>query len=227
MSFDPIADLMNGLNTTATGERERSRPCPGLGIYILESFGPKNTEKGVILCATLRVGQPAPGSQKKSGDSVEIAWFISKPKTEGGENEKARGRDFVNALVGAPKGSPAGETSLKLSQPTQPGMGICIAIDTKTTTYKKKDGTPGTGSEYTYSHVPGQAPEAIAANRAALIGMAQAAAPAAAPPPYTGVPHAAATPAAFPMQTATVAPTAPPVAPPAPAAGSPLAFLFK
>lgn len=211
MTFDPLAEFFDGLNTTATGQRERNRPCEGRGIYALDSFGPKKTDKGYIITASLRVIRPAPGSTRKPGEEVEIAWFTYKGKTEGGENEKARARDFVNALLSRPNMTPAKEESTKFAGPTQPGRGLLVEIEAKTNTYTRKDKTTGTGTNYTFIPVPGQSNETVVKVRAQVEAWAGA--------------EAAANPAPAPEPVAPVVPVAPAAAPAA-APGSPLAFLF-
>ncbi len=162
--FDPLAGLFDGLNTKSQSAGGRSRPDVGVGVYVLEKYGPKQTEKGVIMEAKLRIAKVAEGSQNKVGDQVELAWFIYKGPKEGGENEKARARDFVNALLGRPQMTPAGPESRKLSAREQPGSGIAVQIEGKDISYKKKDGSKGEGRNYAYSHLP-QSGEQIASQR--------------------------------------------------------------
>ena len=188
MSYDPIADFLSGLDTQASGSSDRDRPDEGRGTYALDDYGPKKTEKGFIMVASLRVVKPAPGSTKKPGESCEIAWFIYKGAKEGGENEKARARDFVNALLCRPEKTPAGQASAKLVQPTQPGHGILIEIEGKHRTYTRKDGTRGENVNYTYHSVTGQTPQSIQAMRSQIELLKGNNAPATPPPAAAPVP---------------------------------------
>lgn len=177
MAFDPLADLFSGFNTDASDVFERRRPCVGKGIYLLSNYGPKSTQDGTIIQAELMVAQPAPGSTRAPGDIVELAWFVYKGKKEGGDNEKARGREFVNALMGYPRGYHSGADALKLSQPTQPGMGTAILIEAEDVEYVKK-GTDvkRKARNYTFGNIP-QTLEQVAAQRAKMSSMTAAPAP--------------------------------------------------
>jgi hypothetical protein len=172
MTFDPLADLFSGLDTQAQSGYA-SEPATGRGIYALTNYGPKKTDAGYIAVAKLQVVKAPEGSNKKPGDKAEISWFIYKGVKEGGERERGRARDFVNALLGRPQMTPAGQQSAQLASDAQPGRGILIEIEatTKTFTYTKgeKAGQKGTGMEYEYHHIPGQTGETIKAMRERLV----------------------------------------------------------
>lgn len=154
MTFDPLAQLFDGFNTTAR-PGNRSRPALGIGIYALETYGPKNTDKGVIMSASLRCVKTPNENEMKVGEQVELAWFIYKSAKEGGENEKARGRDFVNALLGRAAGTPAGEDTRKLSDARQPGRGVLVQIKGEDRSWRSKDGTrSGTTTNYSFTTIP-------------------------------------------------------------------------
>lgn len=147
--FDDDLDPNAGLN---------NRPDLGRGLYVLSRYFPKKTTKqGNIIVAELLVVTPPQGGEKKPGEMVSIAWFVSKVGIAG-RYEKARASGFVRSLLGMPEkdgsGKPtnAGPASQKLIHETQPGTGLMIVIN----------GEPnGQYRNYRFEHVPGQTPDKI------------------------------------------------------------------
>lgn len=218
--------LFDGFNTELDpNAKHHNRPDLGRGVYMLARYYVKPTFKqGNILIAELIVAQPAPGTTRAPGDKVSLAWYPAKTGLAG-QYEKARAALFVTGLLGLPPKSDAGAAAKRLRADDQPGTGIALVIT----------GEPnGEYRNYTFDHIPGQTGEVITANRAKVLAMMAANAPAnAGAPTHPNNPANAAAPA-VPFPTAPVAPTtapiaaiAPPAAAPAaaPAAGSPLSFL--
>lgn len=233
MSTNPMDDLFNFNTNVDPNAKNHARPDSGKQICLLKKYWTKNSfKKGTILIADLVIAQPAPGGKHVVGDVVSVAWMISYKGPSGLADTyaKARASEFVRALLGMPENAEAGGQSRRLTEGDQPGTGIAVVVDCDASTQYPS---------FKFDHIP-QTPEQIAAQRAYVL--AQPAAPTVpaamqAPlnPPVQTAPVAlpVALPVAAPATQPVYAPpvaapvyAAPPVTAPAPAAGSPLAFLF-
>jgi hypothetical protein len=187
----PLDDMFGGFDDELDPNAgSNNRPDLGRGLYALARYFPKDTTKqGRILVAELITVQPPPGGEKKPGEMVSLAWFISKTDQIARRYERARAAGFVRALLGIPdkdpqtgKATDAGPHSLKLCASQQPGTGILIMINTEPN---------GQYRNYRFENVPGQTGEKIKAMRDRITSLnynpnaqtQQAAAPPPAPTP--------------------------------------------
>jgi hypothetical protein len=201
----PLDDMFGGFNDDMDPNAGvNNRPDLGRGLYVLSKYYPKSTtKKGNILVAELLVVTPPPGGEKKPGEMVSVAWFVSDSDMVKRRYEKARAAGFVRALLGLPDKDPntkqafdTGPYAAKLCAQHQPGTGRLLTINTEPN---------GQYRNYRYEHVPNQTPESVKAMRDRVVSAmsftpgqsTQAAAPAnpapapAAPPPAAVDPLAA------------------------------------
>lgn len=134
----------------------------------------RDTENdGKILAADFEVVE---STSMQVGTVVGCAWFVTKQPNWLAEKELGRHMVFVNQLQGNdPSDTVAAEKGARsLSHPSQPGRGLlirCFGNEGKPGKTEKenaaKEGRPPVGFvELTWSHVPGQTPEARNARRA-------------------------------------------------------------
>lgn len=172
----PLDDMFGGFNDEFDPNAgSNTRPDLGRGLYVLSKYYAKSTQKkGNILVAELLVVTPPPGGQKKPGEMVSVAWFVSESDAVKRRYERARAASFTRALLGLPEKYPAGTkhpvtgedlsnkpfdagpSSKKLIAETQPGTGILLTINTEAN---------GEYRNYRYENVPNQTPEGIKSNR--------------------------------------------------------------
>jgi hypothetical protein len=179
----PLDDMFGGFNDDMDPNAGvNNRPDLGRGLYVLSKYYPKSTtKKGNILVAELLVVTPPPGGEKKPGEMVSVAWFVSDSDMVKRRYEKARAAGFVRALLGLPDKDPntkqafdTGPYAAKLCAQHQPGTGRLLTINTEPN---------GQYRNYRYEHVPNQTPESVKAMRARVA--ATRATPAASAPVVT------------------------------------------